>query len=145
MAIGTDIVTSALKLIGAHSPINVAKPEAMTDGFKDLVEMLEEWKNEGIDFTALAITIPAKIGDEIGNPVWLTKTIKCGLAVRLGVIMRKPVPDEVVATASDGYAELYAQHGPSLEYEYPHRFPRGQGSSRGSRANAFFPKTTTNK
>lgn len=80
MSTGTFIVQSALKRIGAHSIVQPAAPETITEGFNILNSMLMAWLTDDIDIGIIPLKV---VGNEIGEPNDTTNGIINNLAIEL--------------------------------------------------------------
>lgn len=80
MSTGTFIVESALKRIGAHSIVQPAAPETITEGFNILNSMVMMWLSDDIDIGIIPLKV---VGNDIGEPADTTNGIINNLAIEL--------------------------------------------------------------
>lgn len=80
MSSGTEIVKSALRLIGAHSIAAPADPESIVIGKDTLNSMLQGWLSTGINMGTTPLEVP---GDELNEPIDARNGITYNLAVLL--------------------------------------------------------------
>jgi hypothetical protein len=136
----TTIVQRALFLIGAHSKINPAPPETITEGVEILNEMLAEWLEEKVNLGAVEATSHTT---DIEEPAGTMSTIRYCLAVEIGDALSIEVPPTVETKAIIKYESLKrryeAEDEPYIpDAELSRLLPLGQGSTRGSKARTFF-------
>jgi hypothetical protein len=106
-----DIITRALKKIGALAPGEpLASGEAL-DGLAELNQMLSSWRTEN-DLTQISEI--SDLSDELSLPDGYSDAIIYNLAVRLAPDYGRMVPDLVMMTAAESMATIKrAGHRPS--------------------------------
>ena len=136
MSTAIDLITPALYLNGASSPINPASPELKNETFNVLVNMLIEWSSLNIN---LGVTIPTNPTDELNNPPDTNEVIKYQLAVRSAPYFQLTAPMSVMGEAAKLYSNLLTVYAPHSLPEWTDTLPVGAGNTRGSKPRVYFP------
>ena len=136
MATAISLVTRALFLNGASSPINPATPELVQLAFQDLVDMLVEWAALNIN---LGVTIPENPADEINNPPDTNQVIRYQLAVYSAPTFKIQAPMDVKTQSDILFTRLLTTYSPHPLPEWTDTLPIGSGNTRGTKPRVFFP------
>jgi hypothetical protein len=131
-----DLITPALYLNGASSPINPASQELKNLTFTALVDMLVEWAALNIN---LGIAIPTNPADELNNPPDTNQVIQYQLAILSAPLFQLDAPYSVKSKGAVLYTNLLTTYAPHPLPEWPDTLPVGSGNMRGSKARVFFP------
>lgn len=145
MSSGTEIIESALKLIGAHSIAAPADPESIELGMKTLNSMLQLWLSQQIDLGISPLEAP---GNEVGEPLDTTQAIIDNLAVSLSPNFSNGtaiVSSELRANAVNGYNQTKSLY---QVFTIPNKvvsstLPRGAGNKSASNTRTFAGKGAT--
>lgn len=144
MSIGTVIIKSALKNIGAHSLVAPADPSDITDGKDVLNSMLQSWIMRNVSIGITPLNVP---GDELNEPADTTNGIVYNLALAMSPRFdngKTIVSKELRDLARSEYAwiegEYYRIFVPAINVSST--LPRGAGNTRGIDPQVFYGTQT---
>jgi hypothetical protein len=119
-----DIITGALKKIGALASGETLSASEASDGLAELNRMLGSWRTEG---SLVQISEIADLSDELSLPDGYADALVYNLAVRLAPDYGRMVPDMVVMAAIESMATIKRTgHRPSYLKVDDGLLPHGQ-------------------
>lgn len=144
MSIGTVIIETALKNIGAHSLVAPADPSDITQGKDVLNSMLQSWIMRDISLGITPLSVP---GDELNEPADATNGIVYNLALYMAPRFdngKTVVSQELRNLARSEYEYIYGHYLvhciPSINVSST--LPRGAGNTRGIDPQVFYGTQT---
>jgi len=140
MSAGTFVIESALKRIGAHSLIQPADAETITEGRDILNSMVQLWLSWGIDIGIVPLDAP---GDELGEPLDVRNAIIDNLALMLSPDFDNGgniVSPQLKSNARNGFQIVKQLYRKSIvpRKQVSGTTPRGQGNIIGVNSRTFF-------
>ncbi len=139
MSTGTDIIISALRLIGVHTVNSPAAPENVIFGMEQLNSMLELWTSRSIRFAYTPLAVP---GDDLGEPADARNGIISNLSLYVAPAFdngAQIVSNELRNSARRDFGQIRTLYQAIL---IPPKIisstaPRGAGNSRGVLPRTF--------
>jgi len=111
MTTGTEIITDALKEIGAFSVVSPAAPESIEDGRKKLNSMLEMWLTRGI---VIAFSPLEAAGDDLNEPADCRNGIVTNLALELSPLFsngNQIISQQLLSNAKRDFNNIKSLYG----------------------------------
>lgn len=142
MSTGTEIITSALREIGATSVVSPPSPESIVVGLKALNSMMEMWESRNILTGAMPLEKP---GDELNEPPDTTNGIINNLAIKLAPQFdngKQIVSADLRNLAREEFALIKSLYQVLVipDKVISSTTPVGQGNERYFRARNFFAR-----
>lgn len=125
MSTAASLITKALYLNGAASPINPASTELRQLAFEALIDMLVDWDALGIN---LGVTIPTNQADELNNPPDTNQVIQYNLSVISAPLFQLEAKPVVVGRAMELYDDMQINYSIVPYACPPETLPIGSGN-----------------
>ncbi len=135
MSTAADMITKALFLNGASSPINPASTELKQYTFEALVDMLIEWDALNIN---LGVTIPTNQSDELNNPPDTNQVIQFKLSVISAPLFKLMASADVRDRATELFDDLQINYSIVPDLSFPETLPIGTGNQQNVNGRRYY-------
>ncbi len=125
MTTALDIITGAFDnagLLASETPLTTSE---VTDGLKELNDMLASWEASGVRIAATPVELSS---DEVRIPRGAVQHAKCQLAKQLLPIYKQTMPPELALKINDAHVLFSRAVSVIGPVAFPSTLPRGSGS-----------------